>query len=83
MHKTSADEYFESLARGRAPAAGTATLLPASTVDAFDAALGTAKSLTVPEKTDSKLSNMLGNHRDLVDLDNICKIEKREFKDFN
>ncbi|VDK39501.1 unnamed protein product [Taenia asiatica] len=76
IHKTSADEYFESLARQRTPAARTVTFA-ASTATAFDTALVPAKPSTATEKTDSKLSSMLGNHRDLVDLDNICSIQKR------
>ncbi|KAL5106523.1 Epsin-2 [Taenia crassiceps] len=75
VHKTSADEYFESLARERAPAVPAATL-GAPAVPAIGNALVAAKSSTATEKTDSQLSSMLGNHRDLVDLDNICSIQK-------
>ncbi|VDM34012.1 unnamed protein product [Hydatigera taeniaeformis] len=75
IHKTSADEYFESLAKAAVPTARPVTQA-ASTVSACNNALVPEKPSTTTEKMGSKISSMLGNHRDLVDLDDICSIRK-------
>ncbi|CDS43607.1 epsin 1 [Echinococcus multilocularis] len=82
IHKTSADEYFESLARRKAstaiPAtpAATAVASTAVTAAAFNTAILPKNPSTIIEQRGSKLSSMLGDHRDLVDLENICGIQK-------
>ncbi|VDO01549.1 unnamed protein product [Rodentolepis nana] len=84
IHKTTADEYFESRDKEKK----TPAIFPAETTATVEALLEPEKnevgaihseSSTVVEKTTSKLSTILAAHKDLVDLDNIVTVQKREF----
>ncbi|KAM3174557.1 hypothetical protein ACTXT7_010297 [Hymenolepis weldensis] len=81
IHKTSADEYFESRARGKVPTILSAESAP--TVEALpepervEVGANHKELSTITEKTGSKLSSILGAHKDLVDLENIVTIQKR------